>query len=65
LEALCRRFQGSGIEHAVPEQTAALEALARIGRSDAAHAVRRIIVDRVGALSFGLPPNEQGKKSCS
>jgi len=25
--ALCRRFQGFGIEHAIPEQTAALGAL--------------------------------------
>jgi hypothetical protein len=31
LEALCRRFKGFGTEHAVPEQIAALGALAGIG----------------------------------
>ena len=70
LEALCRRFQGFGIEHAIPEQIAALEALARIGGSEAARAVRRIIVDRIvqgpglndaleaaAQLGVGLPGN--------
>jgi len=47
LEALCRRFQGFGIEQAIPEQTAALGALGRIGGSEAARAVRRIIVGRI------------------
>jgi hypothetical protein len=47
LEALCRRFKGFGIEHALPEQTAALGALAGIGGSEAARAVRRIIVERI------------------
>ena len=47
LEALCRRFQGFGIEHAIPEQTAALGALTVIGGSEAACAARRIIVDRI------------------
>jgi hypothetical protein len=47
LEALCRRFKGFGIEHAIPEQTAALGALAGIGGSEAARAVMRIIVERV------------------
>ena len=47
LEALCRRFQGFGREHAIPEQTAALGALTVIGGSEAACAARRIIVDRI------------------
>jgi hypothetical protein len=47
LEALCRRFKGFGREHAVPEQTAALGALAEIGGSEAARAVRRIIVEGI------------------
>lgn len=70
LEALCRRFRGFGLEHPVPEQTAALEALAEIGGGEAAGAVRRIIVEKIvqGAglksalkaaarLSVGLPVN--------
>jgi HEAT repeat protein len=70
LEALCRRFQGFGIEQAIPEQTAALGALARIGGSEAARAVRRIIVERIvqgpglnsaleaaAQLGVGLPGN--------
>src|SRR5215469_16496783 len=47
LEALCRRFQGFGIEHTIPEQTAALGALAGIGGGEAARAVTRIIVERI------------------
>src|SRR6516162_4744431 len=47
LEALCRRFQGFGIEHLIPEQTAALQALATIGGGEAARAVTRIIVERI------------------
>ena len=43
LTALCRRFAGFGIGRAVPEQAAALEALAVIGGRDAAHAVARMI----------------------
>jgi HEAT repeats len=39
LEALCRRFSGFGIDHMVPEQSAALRALAVIGSRDAAQAV--------------------------
>ena len=46
LEALCRRFKGFGVDHAIPEQTAALQALATIG-GGAAAAVSRIIVDGV------------------
>ena len=47
LEALCRRFQGFGLEHLIPEQAAALQALAIIGGSEAACAVTRIIVERI------------------
>ena len=43
LTALCRRFAGFGIERAVPEQAAALEALAMVGGRDAAHAVAQMI----------------------
>jgi HEAT repeat protein len=44
LEALCRRFRGLGIEKSIPEQIAALEALAAIGGRAAAQAVTRLIV---------------------
>jgi len=47
LEALCRRFQGFGLEHLIPEQAAALQALAIIGGSEAARAVTRIVVKRI------------------
>ena len=47
LESLCRRFRGFGLDHAIPEQTAALSALATIGGFEAATAVTRIIVDQV------------------
>ena len=47
LEALCRRFRGFGLHHPVPEQVAALTALAAVGGRDAASAVARIIVDGV------------------
>jgi HEAT repeat protein len=70
LEALCQRFHGFGVEQAIPEQTAALGALARIGGSEAARAVRRIIVKRIvqgpglnnaleaaAKLGVGLPGN--------
>jgi HEAT repeats len=43
LEDVCRRFAGFGIERAIPEQVAALEALAMIGGRAAAQAVTRII----------------------
>lgn len=43
LERLCRRFTGFGGDRAVPEQAAALDALAMIGGRDAADAVARII----------------------
>jgi HEAT repeat protein len=43
LEGVCRRFAGFGLERAIPEQVAALEALAAIGGPTAARAVARII----------------------
>ena len=43
LETLCRRFSGFGIDRMVPEQAAALRALAVIGGSEAAQAVSRLI----------------------
>jgi HEAT repeat protein len=43
LEALCRRFSGFGAKRAVPEQSAALEALALIGGHQAAQAVSATI----------------------
>jgi hypothetical protein len=43
LEELCRRFAGFGLERAVPEQVAALEAMAMIGGGVAARAVAGII----------------------
>jgi hypothetical protein len=47
LEGLCRRFKGFGLEHAVPEQIAALNALTAISTPEAAAAVSRIIADGV------------------
>ena len=43
MEELCRRFAGFGLERAVPEQVAGLEALAMIGGGVAARAVAGII----------------------
>lgn len=45
LEDVCRRFIGFGLERAIPEQVAALEALAAIGGPAAARAVARIITN--------------------
>jgi hypothetical protein len=47
LEALCRRFRGFGLERPIPEQTAALAALAAIGGPEAAAAAERLIVARI------------------
>jgi hypothetical protein len=47
LEALCRRFRGFGLQRPIPEQTAALAALAAIGGSAAAAAAERLIVGRI------------------
>jgi len=44
LETLCRRFSAFGIDHMVPEQAAALQALAAIGGREAAQAVSQLIV---------------------
>jgi HEAT repeats len=44
LEMLCRRFSGFGIDRMVPEQAAALQALAAIGGREAAQAVTQLIV---------------------
>jgi HEAT repeats len=43
LEQLCRRFAGFGLERAVPEQIAALYALALIGGSESARTAGRLI----------------------
>lgn len=47
LEQLCRRFAGFGIDSPVPEQLAALDALARIGGRDAADVLVRLITRRI------------------
>jgi hypothetical protein len=44
LETLCRRFSGFGFDRMVPEQAAALQALAVISGREAAQAVSRLIV---------------------
>jgi hypothetical protein len=69
LEALCRRFKGFGLNHAVPEQIAALHGLEAIGTREAGDAISRIIADTVvqgpalydavraaAALACRLPP---------
>jgi HEAT repeat protein len=43
LVSLCRRFAGFGARRQVPEQAAAIDALAMIGGRDAAHAVSQLI----------------------
>ena len=47
LAQLCRRFAGFGLERLVPEQVAALQALALIGGREAAQAVARLIAGAV------------------
>src|ERR1700675_22397 len=44
LEMLCRRFSGFGIDRMVPEQAAALQALAAISSREAVEAVSQLIV---------------------
>lgn len=44
LEGYCRRFAGYGMNRALPEQVAALDALAAIGGPDAARIVAQIMV---------------------
>lgn len=45
LQDYCRRFAGFGVDRALPEQVAALDALVAIGGPDAAQAVARIITN--------------------
>jgi HEAT repeat protein len=47
LETLCRRFSGFGIDRMVPEQAAALQALAAIGGREVAQAVSQLIMRAV------------------
>src|SRR6202030_2720518 len=53
LEALCGRFSGFGADRIVPEQAAAIDALARIAGADAAGALARLICRR-GVPGGGL-----------
>jgi hypothetical protein len=46
LEALCNRFSGFGADRIVPEQAAAIDALAQIAGVDAAQALARLIARR-------------------
>jgi HEAT repeat protein len=43
LDSLCRRFAGFGADRIVPEQAAAIDALAQIDGADAAQALARLI----------------------
>ena len=47
LEALCRRFAGFGADRIVPEQAAAIDALAQIAGASAAQALARLIARRI------------------
>jgi HEAT repeat protein len=47
LEALCCRFAGFGADRIVPEQAAAIDALAAIAGADAARALARLIARRI------------------
>ena len=47
LDRLCRRFVGFGSDRTIPEQLAAVEALAMIGGTPARQAIFRIITSRV------------------
>jgi hypothetical protein len=46
LEAVCRRFAGFGADRIVPEQAAAIDALAQIGGAEAAQVLTRLIARR-------------------
>jgi hypothetical protein len=46
LEALCARFSGFGADRIVPEQAAAIDALAQIAGTDAAQTLTRLIARR-------------------
>ena len=47
FEALCRRFKGFGLQHEVPEQIAAVNALAALGGREASASLVRILCDNV------------------
>ena len=47
LEALCRRFAAFGADRIVPEQAAAIDALAQIAGTEAAQALARLITRKV------------------
>jgi hypothetical protein len=47
LEGLCGRFAGFGADRIVPEQAAAIDALAQIAGADAARALARLIARRI------------------
>ena len=47
LEALCAHFSGFGADRIVPEQAAAVDALAQIAGADAARALARLIARRI------------------
>src|SRR5664279_3169928 len=47
LEDLCRRFKGFGLERPVPEQIAAVQAIAAIGGREAGQTISRILADQV------------------
>ncbi len=47
LESLCRRFKGFGLQTAIPEQIAAVEAIAGIGGIAAMQALTRVLVQQV------------------
>lgn len=47
LDRVCRRFAGFGVEQPVPEQVAALEALAAIGGREAARMVATLVAKAV------------------
>ena len=53
LAALCRSFTAFGTRRMIPEQTAAIEALAIIGGREAAHAVLEMI-ERAAVQGLGL-----------
>jgi len=70
LEGLCRRFKGFELRATIPEQQAALEALAALGGRDAAAAVSRMLatgvvqgpglstaLDAAARLGCRLPPD--------
>jgi HEAT repeat protein len=74
LEKLCRRLTGFGADRLVPEQLAALEALADIGGEAARQAIARLVTQRIvqgptlaaalnvaARLGSSLPPSRLGE----